>query len=112
MNLAKIKFFVVFMVINICSSAFGQTNDNNEMCFPIRRSSSTEQQVQLRQGRPGKIGPAGPSGPVGPPGPQGIRGQPGVCECNENEIERLRNSIQELKGIIRKLYVLLIYVFI
>ena len=72
------------------------------MCFSIRRSSSTGQQVQFR---PGKIGPAGPSGPVGPPGPQGVRGQPGVCECDDNEIERLRNSIQELKDIIIKLYI-------
>ena len=77
---------------------FAQTNNNDEMCFPIRRSSSTEQQVQLRQGRPGKIGPAGPSGQLGPPGPQGVRGQPGVCKCDENEIERLRNSIQEVQG--------------
>ena len=99
MNFSEIKFFVVFMVIYVCSSAFGQTNDNDEMCFPIRRSASTGQ-VQLQQGRPGKFGPAGPSGPVGPPGPRGVRGQPGVCECDENEIERLRNSIQELQGII------------
>ena len=104
MNLTKIKFFVVFMAIYVCLSAFAQTNNNDEMCFPIRRSASTEQQIQFRQGRPGKIGPAGPSGPVGLPGPRGVRGQPGVCECDENVIERLRNSIQELKGIIRKSY--------
>ena len=39
-----------------------------------------------------------------PPGPQGVRGEPGVCECDENEIERLRNSVQELKGIPRNLH--------
>ena len=50
------NIFGVFMVIYVCLSAFGQTIDNDEMCFPIRRSSSTAQaQVQLRQGRPRKL---------------------------------------------------------
>ena len=47
---------------------------------------------------------AGPSGPVGPRGPQGVRGEPGVCECDENEIEPLRNSVKELEDIPRNLY--------
>ena len=33
MNLTKITFFVVFMAIYVCSSAFGQTNNNNECAF-------------------------------------------------------------------------------
>ena len=93
------------MAIYVCLSAFGQTTDNDEMCFPIRRSSSTAQaQVQLRQGRPGKLGQRDHLVQWVTPGPQGVRGEPGVCECDENEIERLRNSVQELKGIPRNLH--------
>ena len=88
MSLNKTKIFVLIITIYVCST-FGQTTNNDEMCFPIRRSSNTRQQVQAQQGRPGKIGPAGPAGPIGPPGPQGMRG---VCECNSSEINRLYNN--------------------
>ena len=101
MALDNIKICMVLIIIYVCSFTFAQTNTNDEMCFPIRRSSSTGQQVQLQQGRPGKIGPPGPAGPVGPPGPQGTRGEPGICNCNGNEIEQLSN-VAQLRGILKK----------
>ena len=82
MNFDRTKIFVLIITIYVCSFTFGQTTNDDEMCFPIRRSSNTRQQVQPQQGRPGKTGPAGPAGPMGPPGPQGMNG---VCDCDASE---------------------------
>ena len=80
--------FCLFVPILIQAQLPSGEMDDDEMCFPFRRSSSMRPPSD-RQGRPGKQGAAGP------PGPKGDQGVAGECGCDPNEVAQLNRTIQE-----------------
>jgi len=84
-------FGVTIFYSNQVLSQILSNNDEEEMCFPLRRASSVRT-FSGQHGRPGKIRPPGDIGP------KGDRGEAGKCGCDPSEVEQLNTTIHQLQG--------------